>query len=394
MRNKTGWVMLISFLTLVFINSISFAAPRVIQMRVPVTYRGIQVLVDGEAIAGEEPFIMDKKGIVMVPVRTVAEAVGRSVEWDGTNNRVYISSAPYTAQTGSYNATPTQTTIKKVNFVTYKEIQIYAGEKIIAGEEPFILTAKGIVMVPLRSIAEATGKSVVWDGKKNTVEITSGSTGTGQPKSNNSNDFVRLEDMMVIRNVGPFFRQNGKPFTIAAGTHNHGLGVRLREGSAEIVIRTHGKYKAIEGWLGVDDETSNTSGAFFFSIFTDSKEVLSDVEVEGGAEKIINQTPKEYNYDYNLVEMENNNADAEDDADKTESIYKNTYPVHSDLYEKTPIFISGPILPASYPKYISPASTNISGALTVTIRVTWVAGEEGDYSDLTAVLADFKFIKE
>lgn len=143
----------------------------------------------------------------------------------------------------------------------------------------------------------------------------------------------------------------------------------------------------------MDDETSNTSGAFFLSIFTDSKSVLSDVELEGGgAEKIIDRIPNEYGYDYNLVQMGNGNKDTGGDGEKN-SIYNNTYPVNSDLYEKTPIYICGPIFPASYPKYINPVSTNISGALTVMIRVTWVAGEQGDYPDLTAVLADFKFKK-
>jgi len=385
MKNKSGWV-IITIILLLSLKSVSFAATYSITKKIPVTYRGIQVTVDGKRIAGEEPFILDDKGIVMVPVRMVSESVGKSVIWDGDKNIVYIGTAAYTGQTAG-NSTAATKSVKGKILVTYRGIQIFAGGKIIDSEEAFVLNGKGVVMVPIRAVVEATGKSVVWDGKNNTVEITSG---TAALTSQKAKDFVRLEDMMVIRNVGPFFRSE-KPFTIAAGTHKNGLGVRLRGGAAEIVIRTHGKYKAIEGWLGVDDETSNTSGAYFFSIFTDSKEVISDVEVEGGAGSIINRTPNEYNYDYNLVEIPNNNED--DDDEKAESIYKNTYPVHSDFYEKTPIFISGPIFPASYPKYISPASTNISGALTVTIRVTWVAGEEGDYSDLTAVLADFKFIR-
>lgn len=390
MRNRTGWVVLSAFMLLVCLKSVSFAVPVIFTKKIPVTYRGIQVMVDGKKIAGEEPFILDSKGIVMVPVRMVSEAVGKSVEWDGSKNMIYIGTAAYTGQKASGNGSAVQPTQGKAITVTYRGIQIYAGGKIIGGEEPFVLDGKGIVMVPIRAVAEATGKSVVWDGSKNTIEISSGTAFI--PKTN---DFVWLEDMMVIRNVGPFFRQSGEPFTIAAGTHNNGLGVRLTGGSAEIVVRTHGKYKAIEGWLGVDDETSNTNGAFFFSIFTDSKEVLSNVEVEGGAEKIIDRTPDEYGYDYKLVDMEIDKDEDEEAGEdgENDSIYKNTYPVNSDLYEKTPVFISGPILPASYPKYISPGVTNISGALTVTIRVTWVAGEQGNYSDLTAVLADFKFIK-
>ncbi len=197
---------------------------------------------------------------------------------------------------------------------------------------------------------------------------------------------------MVIRNVGPFFRQK-EPFSIAAGKHSRGLGVRLTGGTAEVVIRTHGKYKAMEGWLGVDDETCNSSGAFFFSVFPDSKEVPSNIETEGGAEKIIERAPTEYDFDYNLVDT-GINQDQKDNADnKDANLNKTKHPVNSNLYEKQPVFLSGPIYPASYPKYVSPTLTNISGALTVTIRITWVGGSEGDYPDLTAVLADFKFIK-
>ena len=209
---------------------------------------------------------------------------------------------------------------------------------------------------------------------------------------------------MVIRNVGPFFRQE-EPFVIAAGKHKKGLGVRISDPpekrTGEIVIRTHGKYKAMEGWLGVDDETANSNGAFFFSVFTDTNEVPSNVETGGGAENIINRIPDEYNFinripdeynfDYRVVDPVGKRD--EEEGNEVGSIYQTNYPVNSNLYEKKPVFLSGPIYPASYPKYISPVLTDISGALTVTIRVTWVPGSQGDYADLTAVLADFKFLK-
>lgn len=379
MKNKTLWMVLITMVIILSLGQASIASSVVSTKKVPVTYRGIQVLVEGKKIAGEEPFILDHAGIVMVPVRTIAEAIGKSVEWDPQKNMVYIGTSNFSGQKAGSPTTTEQRKKGEIISVAYRGIRIFAGGKIIQSEEPFIIEKKGIVMVPIRAISEAVGRAVVWDPKNNTVEIRPASSALTQTKPSN---FVWLEDMMVLRNVGPFFRQE-EPFSIAAGNHNRGLGVRMTGGSAEVVIRTHGKYKAIEGWLGVDDETRNSSGAFFFSIFTDNKEVPSIIQVEGGAEKIMESNP-----DYELIET---NGDEEEEED---NIHKTRYSVNSDLYEKTPVFLSGPILPASYPKYISPVVTDISGALTVTLKITWVEGEPGDYADLTAVLADFKFIKE
>ena len=386
MKKKTGWIVLCVLLLLLSLKSVSLADTVAITKNIEVTYRGIQIFVDGKRIYGEEPLLLSH-GVVMVPVRTVAEAIGKSVEWDAKKNMVYIgTSTNIPKNTGStWTGASTQAKQGKIT-VTYRGIQIYAGGKTIRGEEPFIINDKGIVMVPIRAVAEATGKLVQWDGKKNTIEISAGTSNYNPPKAK---EFVWLDEMMVLRNIGPFFRQK-EPFSIAAGKHSRGLGVRLTGGTAEMVIRTHGKYKAIEGWLGVDDETANSRGAFFFSVYTDTQEVASNIETEGGAQKIFERIPNEFGFDYNLVDMDKNK---DDEDDKNESIYKTDYNVNSNLYERKPVFLSGPIYPASYPKYVSPALTDISGALTVTIRVTWVGESEGDYPDLTAVLADFKFIK-
>ncbi|ATW24001.1 stalk domain-containing protein [Candidatus Formimonas warabiya] len=393
MRNKAGLLGLLLILILMVWHSISFAAEVFTTKSIPVTYRGIKIIVNGKQIPGEEPLVLDNKGIIMVPVRTVAEATGKQVVWDEKVNTIYIGNLSSQAQTPKSSAktgTP-QPKQGQIIPVTYRNIRIMAGGKIISGEEPFIMDRTGTVMVPVRTVSEALGKSVVWDPKKNTLTISAGgvastSAGVAQDKTAS---FSRLEDMMVLRNVGPFFRQTDKPFMIAAGAHSHGLGVRLTGGHAEVVIRTNGKYKAIEGWLGVDDETKNSNGAFFFSIQTDNKEVPSFYEINGGAEKIKGNVP-----DFTLEEPKDLNGPIDEEADEEEDIHKVTYPVNTDLLEKTPVFVSGPILPASYPRYISPTVTDISGALTVTLTVTWVAGSEGDYPDLTAVLADFKFIKQ
>ncbi len=395
MRRKTGLldttflvrILLIVIFMTVF-TGVSYGAPSIITKNIPVTYREIQIFVDGKKILGEEPMILNEKGIVMVPVRTIAQAAGKSVVWDGKKNIIYIGTAPFTAKTGGQTrvSLPKQGQIIPV---TYRGIRIFAGGKFIGGEEPFILNKSQTVMVPLRTVVETIGKSLVWDAKKNTVTITSHPAGWTKPAPV---QYVNIENMMVIRNVGPFFRQTGKPFTIAAGTHQKGLGVRLGTGKkeAEIVLRTNGKYKAMEGWIGVDDETRNTDGAFYITIFTDDKAVPSILQYQGGLNKVTGLSSL-----FTVINPTENDEDNEneDDEDK-KNMNETKYPLNSSLYEKPPIYVSGPIFPASYPKYISPAITNISGALTVTIRISWVSsGAPGDYPDLTAVLADFKFIK-
>lgn len=74
MSTRISRVMVVVFLVLLSLQSISFAATSNMRKKIPVTYRGIQVVVEGKVIAGEEPFIMDDNGIMMVPVRMVAEA--------------------------------------------------------------------------------------------------------------------------------------------------------------------------------------------------------------------------------------------------------------------------------------------------------------------------------
>lgn len=401
MKNKNVFISMFIFFTLFIFVLPVVGSENSYSTRVSVTYRGIQVYLNGQIIGGEAPFILNQKGIVMVPVRTIAEATGRTVLWDQAENMVRISESinSQTNQGKTGGSVLSLDVAKQEVAVTYRNIQIFSGSRKITGEEPFILTGKGIVMVPLRGVVEATGLPVNWDGMENKVYIgtmpknvnlkdnipsDNKSTGSSREKK------VDLQDMMVIRNVGPFFRQSD-PFVIVADTYAKGLGVRLSTGSAEIVLRTNREFQAIEGWLGVDDETNNTNGAYYLSIFSDSHEVLSNVITEGGAEKIIKRTPKEYDYDYQLVDME---VDDGDNKDGQPGLYQTEYPVNSHLYEKKPLFLGGPIYPASYPKYISPAVTDISDALTVTIRVTWIPGSEGKYNDLTAVLADFKFIKK
>ena len=66
---------------------------------VTAVYNNIKIVIDGEEITPKdangktvEPFIID--GTTYLPVRAVASALGKDVNWDGTTNTVYIGKMP------------------------------------------------------------------------------------------------------------------------------------------------------------------------------------------------------------------------------------------------------------------------------------------------------------
>lgn len=73
---------------IIFSSAVVFADN--ITKMIQVTYRNIAILVDGKPIPSEqEPFIY--QGRTFVPLRTIAEAVNKNVEWDNEKNQVNIT---------------------------------------------------------------------------------------------------------------------------------------------------------------------------------------------------------------------------------------------------------------------------------------------------------------
>ena len=69
------------------------------------------------------------KGVVMVPVRTVAEAIGKSVEWDAKKNMVYIGTTSYPENTGTTGTiASTQTKQEKMLTVTTGDPNLRRGK--------------------------------------------------------------------------------------------------------------------------------------------------------------------------------------------------------------------------------------------------------------------------
>jgi len=80
-------------ITTVLLSSVVFAAP--VGKSITAFYNGIKIYIDGDKITPKdgngkivEPFIYE--GTTYLPVRAVAEALGKQVSWDGNSNTVYL----------------------------------------------------------------------------------------------------------------------------------------------------------------------------------------------------------------------------------------------------------------------------------------------------------------
>jgi hypothetical protein len=191
--------------------------------------------------------------------------------------------------------------------------------------EPVVLADQGVTLVPLRALAEALGKNVTWDPATLSIHISSEAP-SPPPAAPLRYDLV--ENLKVLRNLGPFFQQPKKPFHIAGRPFDHGIGVTVDQGAvAEVVLDLNEKYRWARGFLGVEDAHRNSSGAFRLEIY----------------------------------------------AEDTRELY-----------------VSHIVRPAQYPLQFTLPS--LEGVNRITFRVTWAEGSKiGDKSAVTAALVDFRF---
>ena len=167
-------------LVLVFclLFSLCITASAASTQKASITYRGITLVLDGETFIpcdenGKtvEPFIME--GTTYLPLRALAQALGLGVAWDGKTSTVTLTSGG-NVKTGSGSYTPASGT-KEVE-ITYRGIKVVLDGKQLDlknanGEavEPFIMD--GTTYLPLRTVGEALGLQVGWDGPSSTVTL-------------------------------------------------------------------------------------------------------------------------------------------------------------------------------------------------------------------------------
>lgn len=156
--------------------------------------------------------------------------------------------------------------------VTYRNINIYSyGQKIASSIEPFILTEQGITMVPLRTVSEALGQQITWDEKTSSIYI---GPVTKKLPDTPIIEPTPMKNIPVLRNVGPFYEFKSRNIIIARRQFSDGIAVELENGNsvAEIVLELKGYYTSLEGYIGIDDETRNSSTGFVLTIYGDGIE--------------------------------------------------------------------------------------------------------------------------
>ncbi|MBQ8540737.1 MAG: NPCBM/NEW2 domain-containing protein [Clostridia bacterium] len=105
------------------------AGAKEISENVEVFYNNIKIFIDGAEIVPKdavgntvEPFIMN--GTTYLPVRAVASAFGKEVEWDGATASVYI---------GKKDETKPDNYLHKIQYNDYREASIWSDFAIING---------------------------------------------------------------------------------------------------------------------------------------------------------------------------------------------------------------------------------------------------------------------
>jgi len=165
--------------------------------------------------------------------------------------------------------------IKKITAV-YRDIKIAAdGKYLKVPAEPFLLKDKNIVMVPIRTAAEAVGKPVVWDPVTSTVYV----GGRAEPRAPTLRDkFDYLESLTVLRNVGDFAVIKSREVRIARVPFSHVVAVNLKpQKKAEFVLELWGKYSEIEGYVGIDDITRDSRSVIDLTVLK-GEEVIHKIE--------------------------------------------------------------------------------------------------------------------
>ncbi|CEP66043.1 Translation elongation factor EF1B/ribosomal protein S6 [Moorella glycerini] len=85
---------------------------------------------------------------------------------------------------------------------------------------------------------------------------------------------VWLEELRVLRNVGPFFVLD-RPAALAGMNLGRSIGVTLSKDKtkAELKVDLRGRYTRLQGYTGIDDSFANSSGKVKVTIFADGRQL-------------------------------------------------------------------------------------------------------------------------
>ena len=158
----------------------------------PAAAAGIQILLDGEAIAfpDAQPFA-DENSRTLVPLRPVAEALGAEVEWVQEEQTAHFTKLiaeeeRFEMDRDSDGTNDSYYAGYGIAFVLGSR-EYYAYDLIVIGDAPTgeavihghfveemdtaLVAEDGRVFAPVRYLANAFGKDVIWDGEASAVNI-------------------------------------------------------------------------------------------------------------------------------------------------------------------------------------------------------------------------------
>lgn len=175
-------IILCTVLTITMANTVSAITGKVTQ---EIQYNNISVILDGNQLNlkdtngnSVEPFICN--GSNYLPVRAISEALGMTVEWNSDENSIILTSANdgYIKVDEVHPIDRGAIKSKVIQEVQYNNISVILDGKQLDlkdangnSVEPFIYN--GTNYLPVRAISEALGMTVVWDGDKNAIILTS-----------------------------------------------------------------------------------------------------------------------------------------------------------------------------------------------------------------------------
>jgi hypothetical protein len=88
---------------------------------------------------------------------------------------------------------------------------------------------------------------------------------------------IWLEELRVLRNVGPFFILD-RPAALAGMNLGRSIGVNLSNGhnKAELKVDLRGRYSHLQGYAGIDDSAANSSGKVKVTVFADGRRLYQE----------------------------------------------------------------------------------------------------------------------
>lgn len=172
MKKISRTVALISVLalSLTFQNTGAFAKAKDIEIYVN----------DSKIITESHPLMIDQR--VLVPLRSVSEALDCEVQWDSINKKVRVKKGNcyISMEIGSTYASID--TIINMNLVNSRIIHLDVPTQIIDGR----------IMVPLRFISDSLGNKIVWDNTNRSIMISSSDKELDFPLEKGIEDAIRV----------------------------------------------------------------------------------------------------------------------------------------------------------------------------------------------------------